>query len=253
MKSAAAGFALTLTLVATTVGAEERTLTIGAEGYYPPFQSIDNTGELVGLDIDIGNAICAELQAECDWVTGDFEGLIPALQNGLYDMVIASHSITEERLAVVDMVRYYGNSASIVFLADNVQDDLSPEGLAGLTIGVHAGTTHAAFVEQSYPDVAARIYPTQVAAFEDLLAGRVDGVMGDTAALFAWVNDAEGAECCALSETTLHDPILGDGVGIIVDKSNSELRDEIAAAIATLRETGVYDEITGAYFPFPLW
>ncbi|MEO1200819.1 MAG: transporter substrate-binding domain-containing protein [Pseudomonadota bacterium] len=233
--------------------AQERTLTIGTEGAYPPFNVVDNTGEVTGFDIDFGNALCEQLNATCEWVTMDFAGLIPALQNGRFDMVIASHSITADRLEVVDMVKYYSNSASFVMLTDSVTEDTSPDGLAGKTLGAQSGTTHASFLETTYTEAEFRLYPTQVEAYADLVAGRVDGVMGDTTALYAWANSEEGQQCCVLAGEPIVNEALGDGVGIIVTKGNEDLSAELTTAIDALRADGTYDRINADYFPFSIW
>jgi polar amino acid transport system substrate-binding protein len=238
--------------LSTPLLAQERSLTIGTEGAYPPFNVVDNTGVVTGLDIDIGNAICAELKAKCTWVTQDFEGLIPALQNGRFDMIIASHSITDDRLKIVDMVRYYGNSAGFVARKDSGITDTSADGMAGRTVGAQSGTTHASYLEKAYAGSTLKLYPTQVEAYADLQAGRIDAVMGDTATLYDWTQGPEGSACCDLLGDTISDPMLGDGLGIILTKGNP-LTAEVAAAIETLRANGTYDKLTAAYFPFSLW
>lgn len=245
--SLAVGFAL------GPVHAQEQTLTIGTEGAYPPFNVIDNTGQVTGFDVDFGNAICAQLDATCEWVTMDFAGLIPALQNDRFDMVIASHSITADRLEVVDMVKYYSNSASFVMRQDSMTEDTSPEGLAGKTVGAQSGTTHASFLETAYPDSEFRLYPTQVEAYADLAAGRIDGVMADTTALHAWANTDEGQQCCALAGEPIVNEALGDGVGIILAKGNDELKAQVTEAIDAMRADGTYENINAKYFPFSIW
>ena len=91
------------------------TLRIGTEGAYPPFNQIDASGEVVGFDLDIAKALCAEMQVECTVVTSDWDGIIPALNNNKFDFLVASMSITDERKQAVDFTEpYYTNKLQFV-------------------------------------------------------------------------------------------------------------------------------------------
>ena len=111
------------------------TLRIGTEGAYPPFNQIDASGEVVGFDLDIAKALCAEMQVECTVVTSDWDGIIPALNNNKFDFLVASMSITDERKQAVDFTEpYYTNKLQFVAPkdADFQTDEAS---LDGKTIG----------------------------------------------------------------------------------------------------------------------
>ncbi|MBZ3695918.1 transporter substrate-binding domain-containing protein [Phyllobacterium calauticae] len=233
----------------TSAMAEQRILKIGTDGLYPPFSVVDNAGKVTGLDIEIGNAICAKLGAKCQWTAQDFEGLIPAVQNGRYDMVIASHSITDERKKAVDMIKYYNNSASFLVPKNSDGSDLSPAAFAGKSVGAQTATVHASYLEKNFSGSTLKFYPSQIEAYADLSAGRIDAVMGDTPTLYTWVQ-GEGKDCCKISEAKISDPSIGDGAGIVVKKDNEPLHSEVQKAVDLMWSNGEFDALWAQYFPF---
>ena len=154
--------AISAAALALTIGAAQaqEKLRIGTEGAYPPFNELTSDGQLTGFDIDIARALCEEMKAECEFVTQDWDGIIPALQANRFDAIIASMSITEERKQQVDFTDpYYTNS--LVFVAPK-DSDLMPETAGDKSIGVQEGTLAALYVEQQYPDADLRAYPSQL-------------------------------------------------------------------------------------------
>ena len=89
--------AVTATLAFGTQAIAADKLRIGTEGAYPPFNLIDASGKVVGFDVDIANALCAKMKVECEVVTSDWDGIIPALNASKFDFIVASMSITDER------------------------------------------------------------------------------------------------------------------------------------------------------------
>jgi len=222
-------------------------LRIGTEGAYPPFNNLTSDGKLEGFDIDIANAVCEEMKVECEFVTQDWDGIIPALQANRFDAIVASMSITEERLKQVDFSeKYYSNTLNFIAAKDS---DFSPESVGSAVIGVQEGTISANFAQDTYKDADVRGYPTQLEAYADLESGRVDAVLGDFGVLYEWIESDAGACCEFKGEAVSSD----DEIGIAIRKGDDQLRERLNAAIKAIRANGKYQEINAKYFPFDVY
>lgn len=217
---------------------------IGTEGAYPPFNNLTADGQLVGFDIDIAKALCEQMQAECEFVTQDWDGIIPALQANRFDAIIASMSITDERKQQVDFTdKYYSNTINFVAPKDS---NFSPDAVGSAVIGVQEGTISANFADDNYADADVRRYPTQLEAYADMESGRVDAILADFGVLYEWVSSEDGACCEFKGEAVSSD----DEIGIAIRKGDDELRERINAAIDAIRANGKYKEINDKYFSF---
>ncbi len=241
--------AVSAVALAASVGAAnaQEVLKIGTEGAYPPFNNLTADGKLEGFDVDIAKALCEEMKVTCEFVTQDWDGIIPALQAGKFDAIVASMSITPDRLEKVDFTDpYYVNS--LVFIAPK-DSDTDPSTVGNMVIGVQEGTIAAIFAEETYPDADVKAYPTQLEAWADLDTGRVDAVLADFGVQYDWINSDDGA-CCEFKG----DPVSSDDrIGIALRKDETELRDRFNAAIKAIRENGTYAEINKKYFPFDIY
>ncbi len=133
-------------LIAGSAAQAQDTIKIATEGAYPPFNGKDASGELVGFDLDIAKALCAEMKAKCEIVAQDWDGIIPGLEAKKYDAIAASMSITDERKQKVDFTdRYYSNHLRIV--AKKGSGVTGPDGLAGKTVGAQRSTVSATWAE----------------------------------------------------------------------------------------------------------
>lgn len=223
---------------------------IGIEAAYPPFNGYNTNKELIGFDVDIAEALCAEMKAECTLVAQDWDGMIPALLAGKYDAIVSSMSITEERQQVVDFTdRYYTNSLTFVAPKDTAITDVSPAGMAGKTLGAQSSTVSAAHLEEEYKDATIKLYPTQDDAYLDLASGRVDAVLADVGPTNLWLDAEDGACCAFVGEAVVKD----DEIGIAIRKDDGDLKAKFNEALAAILADGTYETISAKYFPFSIY
>lgn len=249
----AAGMAATVGMatvgtVAVSSNAAAETIRIGTEGAYPPFNQIDAGGNLVGFDVDIAKALCAEMEVECEFVAQDWDGIIPGLLAKKYDAIIASMSATEERKKAVAFTdKYYANKLQFVAPEGS---DFDPEDVDGKTIGAQRATISASYLEDEYGDrIDIKLYDTQENAYLDLATGRTDAVMADKLVSYEWLNSDEGQDFDFVGEPAAID----DEIAIAVRKEDEELRQRFNEAIAAIRADGTYAEINAKYFPFDIY
>lgn len=248
MKTTILAIAATFAL-GTAAFAEPLKIGIAAEPY-PPFASPDAAGNWVGWEVDLINAVCAAGQMECVVTPVAWEGIIPSLTGGQIDAIMASMSITEERLKTIDFSDKYYNTPSVVVTAKG--SGLTPDaaGMAGKIIGVQVSTIHEAYSQAHFPDAAEiKTYQTTDEGFQDLAAGRVDASMADGIAVDAFLASDVGKACCeAIGAVADDKAILGAGVGVGLRKGEDALKAQFNAAIAKVIADGTYDAISKPYF-----
>lgn len=229
-------------------------LRIGVEGAYPPFSEKTESGELIGFDIDIANALCAEMKVECTMVEQDWDGIIPALQAKKYDAIVASMSITEDRKKVVDFTNKYYNTPAKFAAKEGMFDSDSTEALAGKRIGVQRGTIHDDYLSSVYKDSEIVRYGTQDEVYLDLTAGRLDAILADSLAIDEGFLKTDAGKGYSFFGTDHNDAeYFGEGAGIAVRKGEDDLRSKLNDAIAAIRANGTYDEIRKKYFDFDIY
>ncbi|MEZ5887425.1 MAG: transporter substrate-binding domain-containing protein [Paracoccaceae bacterium] len=249
MKIKLAALAASL-LFGTAVFADPVKIGVAAEPY-PPFASPDASGNWVGWEIDIINAVCKAAEMDCAITPVAWDGIIPSLTSGQIDAIMASMSITEERMKTIDFSDKYYNTPTVVIASKDSDITPTAEGLAGKIIGVQGSTVHEAYVNKYFAPTAAevKVYQTQDEANQDLAAGRIDAIQADSIAMDAFLATEAGAACCESKGAVADDPeILGLGVGAGIRKGDDELKGKINAGIAAIIADGTYDAITKNYF-----
>ena len=227
-------------------------LRIATEGAYPPFNGIAADGRLVGFDIDIANALCARMKVDCEIVAQDWDGLIPGLQAGKYDAVIASMTITGERKRQVAFThKYYATPLAVAVPKDSGLEGTDAAAFAGSKVGVQASSVIFDFADRVYGKAGAdiRAYPSYEEAMADLVNGRLDAVVSDKIFLAEWLKK-EGTGCCRMAGD-----IAGTETqaGIAVRLGDTALRDRFEAALDAILADGTYKAIEVKYFDFDIY
>ncbi len=225
---------------------------IATEGSYPPWSFKDSQGTLQGWDVDIANALCEKMQARCQIVAQDWDGILPGLMARKYDLIVASMAITEQRRQRVDFSDKYKETISRFIARKGAPSDVDAAALAGKRIGVQRGSIQAAFLTQNYRTSDLKFYDTPQAAELDLVAGRVDYILGNMVTYFVGFMKTPEAKDFAFTGPDLKGGLLGEGNGIAVRKGDAQTLSKVNAALAAIRADGTYDRITAKYFPFKL-
>jgi histidine transport system substrate-binding protein len=248
---------LSLALVALSAHAKDySTLRFGVDASYPPFESKAASGDFVGFDIDLGNALCAKLKAKCVWVAQDFDGLIPALKARKFDGIISSLSITEARqkeIAFSDKL-FDAPARMIAKAGSNLQPTV--DSLKGKRVGVEQGTTQEAYAKAHWAPSGVTVVPyqDQQQVYADLISGRLDATLQDEVqADIGFLKTPQG-KGYAWAGPEVNDPqTIGAGTGIGLRKEDTDLRDKLNKAIAAIHADGTYDKLQKKYFDYSIY
>jgi polar amino acid transport system substrate-binding protein len=244
-----AALALVASTALTPASAKEwKTLRIGMDATYAPFESINPKGDIIGFEVDYGNALCAKMKVTCTYQNQDWDGIIPSLLAGKFDVIFSSMNITAERAKKVAFSNFYMATPPVISGAANAPADISPAALKGKSIGTQSSTIHANYLEKFYKDSVIKLYPTQDEPNQDLASGRLDYVMGDGIVTQDFI-DKMGKGCCKILGTITRIPeIHGPGVGAAFRPDDADLKDMFNKAIAEADADGTFDALQKKYF-----
>ena len=236
-------------LAASTASAKDwKTLRIGMDATYAPFESVVANGDIVGFEVDYGKALCEKMKVTCTFQNQDWDGIIPALLAGKFDVIFSSMNITDERKKKVlfsDM--YYATPPVFVGQASG-SSDTSPAALKGKTIGTQSSTIHANYLDKFYKGSEIKLYPTQDEPNLDLASGRIDYVVGDLLVEQDFV-EKKGNGCCKILDKIARVPeIHGPGVGAAFRPEDTDLKDMFNKAIAEADADGTFKALEAKYF-----
>jgi len=269
---------VSIILLSTSTLADK--IKIGTEGAYPPWNAKDESGKLIGFEIELANFLCIYMKHECTIVEQDWDGMIPALVMRKFDAIMAGMSITDERMKTINFSQGYADEVAslAVMKGSNLEGMDTPnainlstggsevEGalatltaaLAGKTIGVQTATIHQNFLESGdIGSVKVRTYKTQDEVNLDLAAGRIDAAL---AAAVAFTDYAEkSGKDVVLVGPTFAGGAFGNGVGVGIrkgdnssaqGKKDAKLLKDFNKAINTARKNGKISELAIRWFGF---
>ncbi|ALH99789.1 lysine/arginine/ornithine ABC transporter substrate-binding protein ArgT [Pseudomonas sp. FW306-02-F02-AA] len=241
--------ALTLCMAAGVATAKEyKELRFGVDPSYAPFESKAADGSLVGFDIDLGNAICAELKVKCKWVESDFDGTIPGLKANKFDGVISSMTVTPAREKVIDFSSelFSGPTALVYKKGSSVSDVAS---LKGKKVGYEQGTIQEAYAKAvlDKAGVETKAYANQDQVYADLMSGRLDATIQDMLqAKLSFLKSPQGADY-EVSQP-IDSELLPAKTAVGIAKGNTELKALLDKGIKAIHDDGTYDSIQKKHF-----
>ncbi|NOX73030.1 MAG: transporter substrate-binding domain-containing protein [Alphaproteobacteria bacterium] len=226
--------ALAAAFAASAVSAQ--TIRMGTEGAYPPYNFVNDNGEVDGFERDVGDELCKRAGLDCVWVTNEWDSIIPNLTSGNYDTIIAGMSITDERDEVIDFTQEYFPPDPSVYMA-----------LAGTTlkdgsvVAAQTATIQAGYLASSGYTLVEFATPDETVAA--VRSGEADAVLADD----AYLSDIVKASNGELAFTG--DPVsIGGGVGMGIRESDTELKAKMNAAIDSIKADGTLSALIAKWF-----
>ena len=268
IKKFSLGLLITLFL---TISANADKIRIGTEGAYPPWNSKDESGKLIGFEVELAWTLCRYIGQQCVIVEQDWDGMIPALIMRKFDAIMAGMSITAERQKAISFSQGYADEvASLAVMKGSSLEGLdTPAGinltkpdaaakkalktltgaLAGKTVCVQTATIHQNCLDSGdVGKVNVRTYKTQDAVNLDLASGRCDAAL---AAAVAFSDYAEkSGKPVVLTGPTFSGGAFGNGVGVGIRKDDTELLNAFNKAIDKARKNGDISRIATKWFGF---
>ena len=230
---------LTTAVLALTTGmalAQSQTIRMGTEGAYPPYNFLNDKGEVDGFEREVGDELCKRAELTCEWVVTDWDGIIPNLVSGNYDTIIAGMNITAERDEVIDFTQNYLPPSASGFVALSADVDVTTG-----VIAAQASTVQAGHVAASGASLLEFATPEETVA--SVRNGEADAVFADKDYLIPIVEESGGALMFVGEDIQ-----LGDGVGMGLRESDTELRDKFDAAIQSMKDDGTLNTLITKWF-----
>lgn len=231
---------------APAASAAAKTVVVGTDAAYAPFELQNDKGEIVGFDIDIVNAIAKKAGFEVKFVNTPWEGIFNALAQGDRDALVSSITITDERKQTMDFSSPYFDAQQLIAVKQDSKV-AKFEDLKSLKVGVQTGTTGDEVVTKllGKESTSVKRFESTPLALKELESGGVDAVVADNGVVINYVANNAGNKFKTVADTTSFAP---EQYGIAVKKGNAELLQKINTGLAGIKADGTYDQIFAKYF-----
>jgi polar amino acid transport system substrate-binding protein len=215
---------------------------------FPPFNYRDATGELVGFNVDLARALCANLEIACTIQAWPWDQASSALADGQGDALIAGLAMTPDNGNRFDFSTIYLMLPGRFVAKAGAASSFSPAQLAGKPVAVRKGSSHEAFVTRYLPEAKPLEFDTEFLALEAVRDGKADAYFGDAMRASFWLND--NPECCAFAGAPYFRPdLFGDGLSVALPAGHDAVRQAIDYGLIRLKRSGVLDELYLRWFP----
>lgn len=236
-------FLFASTLGETVYATDNKTLIVGTDTNYVPFEFLDQeTGEYIGFDIDLIDAIAEEVGFDYELKPMDFSGIIPALQTNNLDIAIAGIAINPTREETIDFSDPYYDAGTAILVREDEENIQTIEDLAGKVVATKQGTSSYEYVIEMDEIKEVVPFPNIDQAYMELEKGTADAVVFDLPSVLYYINTSGQGKA-----KVLDDLLEGQTFGIAFPKG-SPLKNEVNMALATLKEDGTYDAIHEKWF-----
>jgi polar amino acid transport system substrate-binding protein len=222
---------------------------VGTSADYPPFESVDESGNKVGFDIDLMTEIAERLNVKLEWVDMPFDSLIAAVQEGKIDASISAFNYSEERDKMIDFSDAYYTSEDAFTVAENFAGTITkPEDVAAYKVGVQTGTTQDSWLtdnlvaEGALSEESLFRYDRVDQAMLDLQNGRIDVMMSDYVPAQALAEQLGGLKI------VYHGVLSSGPMNIVIPDGDAELQQAIDEIIKQLQNEGFIDQLAVKYF-----
>jgi arginine/ornithine transport system substrate-binding protein len=243
--------AVALTLSATVSAKEWKEVRVAIDPTYKPFTFKTADGQPTGFDVDIAEALCAQLKAKCTFVEQPWDAMIPGLTAKKYDAIISSMSVTEERLKQVDFTSKYYNTPSKIVVKSDVKFD-GPASLKGKNIGVLKASTQEKYAKGVLTPAGVNVksYEAQDQVYLDIKAGRLDGTVADIVEVQGgFLDTPDGKGYVFVGQPLSDKKYFGEGIGVAIRKGDKDLKEALNKGIKAIRADGSWMKISEKYVP----